>query len=251
MIVTAVRKSDRSFIGAFLPDVFSEIYQLFRYPSYSSEDGQQEWSSCANLSIAMHFSSVQPIFELRITIYWISLETIVNSIKFLFDTSLPCVVGHEMHFLCVGFAVPSTVGSPLLDDAVAFGEICGWIRFQPRDVHKCNGLFLDSNKEDILSIALLELFRTTRTTLHCPFHESSLSIRHRMGCRRYFVANRLEVLLDEDDSRSSSRVREHGSFLLVSQLHVAIQTLRSQCLFPRCVNKPMDCSLSTGLTVLT
>ena len=36
-----------------------------------------------------------------------------------------------------------------------------------------------------------------------------------------------------NDSRSSSRVREHGSFLLVSQLHVAIQTLWSRCLFPR------------------
>ena len=45
-----------------------------------------------------------------------------------------------------------------------------------------------------------------------------------MGCRHYFVADRLEELLDEDDSRSSSRVREHGSFRLVSQLHVAIQT---------------------------
>ena len=56
-----------------------------------------------------------------------------------------------------------------------------------------------------------------------------------MGCRRYFAASRLEVLLDEDDSRSSSRVREHGSFLLLSQLHVAIQTLWSQCLFPRVV----------------
>ena len=32
-----------------------------------------------------------------------------------------------------------------------------------------------------------------------------------MGCRHYFVANRLEVLLDEDDFRSSSRVRERGS----------------------------------------
>ena len=42
-----------------------------------------------------------------------------------------------------------------------------------------------------------------------------------MGRRRYFVASRLKVLLDEDDSRSSSRVREHGSFLLVSQLHEA------------------------------
>ena len=39
-IVTAVRKSDRSFIGAFLPDLFSDIYQFFFYLSYSSEDGQ-------------------------------------------------------------------------------------------------------------------------------------------------------------------------------------------------------------------
>ena len=38
--VTAVRKSGRSLIGAFLPDLFSEIYQFFRYLSYSSEDGQ-------------------------------------------------------------------------------------------------------------------------------------------------------------------------------------------------------------------
>ena len=88
-----------------------------------------------------------------------------------------------------------------------------------------NRSLLDSHEEGILNIALLELFRTTRITLHCPFHESSLSNRHRMGCGRYFVANRLEVLVDEDDFRSSSRVREHGSFLLVSQQHVAIQTL--------------------------
>ncbi len=116
---------------------------------------------------------------------------------------------------------------------VATGEKFGWIRFQPRDVHKCNGLFLDSNKEGILSIALSELFRITRITPHCPIHESSLSHRHWMGCRRYFTANRLEVLLDEDDSRASSRAHEHGSFLLISQLHVAIHTLSSQCLFPR------------------
>ena len=56
------------------------------------------------------------------TIYWISLETIVNSIKILFDTSLSRAVGHEMLFLCVGFAVPSTVGSSLLDDVVRDGE---------------------------------------------------------------------------------------------------------------------------------
>ena len=96
---------------------------------------------------------------------------------------------------------------------VAIGENYDWIRFQPRGVHKCNRLLHDSNQEGILSIALLELFRTTRITLHCPCHESSLSIFHWMGCRRYFVAIRLEVLLDEDDSRSSSRVFEHGHFL--------------------------------------
>ena len=45
-----------------------------------------------------------------------------------------------------------------------------------------------------------------------------------MGCRRYFATSRLEVLVDEHDSRSSSRVREHGSSLHVSHLHVAILT---------------------------
>ena len=115
----------------------------------------------------------------------------------------------------------------------AIGENFGWIHFLSRDVHECNRQFLDSNKESILSVALSVLFRTTRITLHCPIHGSSPSIRLWMGCRRYFVANRLEVLVDEDDPRSSSRVREHGSFLLVSQLHVAIQTLWSRCLCPR------------------
>ena len=57
-------------------------------------------------------------FELRITIYCISLETIVNSIKILFDTSLPRVEGQEMLFLCVSFAVPSTTRSSLSDDVV-------------------------------------------------------------------------------------------------------------------------------------
>ena len=46
-----------------------------------------------------------------------------------------------------------------------------------------------------------------------------------MGSRHYFVVDRLEELVDEGDSRSSSRAHEHENFLLVSQLHVAIQTL--------------------------
>ena len=94
------------------------------------------------------------------------------------------------------------------------------------------------------------MFRITWITLHCPIHESSLLILHWMGCWRYFVASRLEVLLDEDDSRSSSRVREHGSSLLVSQLHVAIQTFWSQCLCPRAEWKNRLVCPHTSLSVL-
>ena len=54
--------------------------------------------------------------------YWISFETSVNSIKIIFDTSLSRLVGHEMLFLCVGFAVPSTMRSHLFDDVVRDGE---------------------------------------------------------------------------------------------------------------------------------
>ena len=73
-----------------------------------------------------------------------------------------------------------------------------------------------------------------------------------MGCRHYFVADRLEALVDEGDSRSSSRLREHGCFRLVSQLHVAIpDTLEVDVSSSRCVHKSIDCSLPTGRTVLT
>ena len=35
-------------------------------------------------------------FELRKTMFWISLEAIVNSVKFLFETSPPRIVGHAL-----------------------------------------------------------------------------------------------------------------------------------------------------------
>ena len=73
-----------------------------------------------------------------------------------------------------------------------------------------------------------------------------------MGCRHYFVVDRLEALVDEGDSRSSSRVREHGSFRLVSQLQVAIQTpLKSMSISSSCVIKLVGCPLTTGRPVLT
>ena len=46
-----------------------------------------------------------------------------------------------------------------------------------------------------------------------------------MGCRHYFVVDRLGELVDEGDSRSCSRAHEHDNFRLVSQQHVAIQIL--------------------------
>ena len=55
----------------------------------------------------------------------------------------------------------------------------GWIRFQPRDVRRCNRSLLDSNREGIENTAFSEVFRITQITLHCPFHESSLSNCHK------------------------------------------------------------------------
>ena len=49
----------------------------------------------------------------------------------------------------------------LREHPVAIGEIFDWLHFLSRDVHKCNSLFLDSNKEGILRVALLELFYIT------------------------------------------------------------------------------------------
>ena len=46
-----------------------------------------------------------------------------------------------------------------------------------------------------------------------------------MDCRRYSAASRHEVLLDENDFRSSSQAYELGDVLLLSQLHVTILVL--------------------------
>ena len=40
---------------------------------------------------------------------------------------------------------------------IAIGENVGWLHFLSRDVHKCSGQFLHSNKEGTLSIAPLEV----------------------------------------------------------------------------------------------
>ena len=114
----------------------------------------------------------------------------------------------------------------------------------------CSRSPLDSSREDIENIALLELFRITRITLQCPIHESSLWNCYWMGCRRYFAAGRLEVLLDEDDFRSSSKALKRVCFLFVSQLHVQSRHSEVNVYFLALCDKSMDCSLSTSLTVL-
>ena len=85
-----------------------------------------------------------------------------------------------------------------------------------------------SAKFALLCIALQELSRITR-----PWFLSSSWTFHWMGCRLYFIADRLEELVDEDDFRSFWRALERGNFLLLSQLHATILVLWSRCLFPR------------------
>ena len=181
---------------------------------------------------------------MRITIYWISLETIVNSIKILSGTSLPRIVDHKKLFLCVGFAVPRAVVSLLLDDVVPDGEciqspatqILTGFSFNKEMSRSAKNHFLIQIKKIFWALPLLELFHTTRRTLHCPCHESSsLSNFCWKGCRCSSVASGLKSL-SMRETRSSPLFLEHENFLLVSQLLVALQTLWNQCLFHRDVS---------------
>ena len=160
--MTAVRKSDRSLIGAFLSDLFSEMYQFFPISLISLK-------GCAvRVVFLCQFIHCDALllnpanFELRITIYWISLEKIVNSSKILFDTSLPRVVDHKMLFLCVRFAVPSTMGSPLLSDVVRDGDC-----IQSPLTKIFTGFAF--NKEMSTSAIDHSLIPTRRHSEHCTF----------------------------------------------------------------------------------
>ena len=172
--------------------------------------------------------------------FWVANHDILGLVEidrefhrnFFWDiTSSRC--GPHSTLSVLHFAVPSTMRSPLLDDVVRDWENIQspFVKVLAGFAFNQDGSLLDSNTESILSIALLELFRITRITLHCPFHESLLLILYWMGCKRYFAANRLQVLLDADDSRSSCTC----SWTHLSQVHVTIQTLWSQFLFPRVV----------------
>ena len=114
---------------------------------------------------------------------------------------------------------------------VVVRETFFWIRCHSSIVRKCSTQSRHSHKEDSENSALLVLFRTTLITPHNSIRGSSPSIFCWMGCRRFLLQVGLKCS-SMDDSRSSG-VREHGSFMLVSHLHVTILVLWSQCLFPR------------------
>ena len=130
---------------------------LVRFSSFSyiSHTPQRMGSRCGLPVPIYPLASTSPRpanFELRVTKNWISLDTIVNSITILFDTFPPGIMGYEVLLLCFSFTVTCTTR----EHPVAIGADVGWIHFLSRDVQKCNELFLDSNKEGILSIALLK-----------------------------------------------------------------------------------------------
>ena len=146
-----------SLIGAFLPDVFSvryQFYDIFQIPQrIGGRCGLCQFIHCDALLLG------PANFELRITIYWTSLETLVNSILILFNTSLPRNVGHKMLFLCVGFAVPSTAGSLLLDDVVR-----NWESIQSPLTKILTGFaFNQEVSADAIDHSLIPIEKTLRT----------------------------------------------------------------------------------------
>ena len=119
MIVTAARMSDRSRIGALLPDLFNVRLS-----------GQTVGVILLCRLVRFGALLLGPAnFELRFTIYLVSKKTIVNSFVMFFlavisfATSLPRVERDMVLFLCFSFTVPSTIWSPLLDHVVRAREI--------------------------------------------------------------------------------------------------------------------------------
>ena len=128
-------------------------------------------------------------FQLRITIDLVSEKSIVNTFEMFtlsfrsFAASLPRIPGYKVLFLFFSFTVSSTVATPFLDHVVRdresiqslFIELSAGFAFNQELSASAVDNSLIANREDIENIALSELFRTTRITLHCPIHGSSPS----------------------------------------------------------------------------
>ena len=165
---------------------------------------------------------------MRITIYWISLETIVNFIKFLFDTSLPRVVPRN------ALSVPPFCRAGWRGHPIAIDQHFDWIRFQPRDVHKCSRSLLDctfgivshNSKNSILPISRIIAFESSLNGLLTFF-----------ACKLAWSASRwgwLSIFF------TSSRTRKFSACFTTARGNP--DTLKSMSISSRGANKPMDCS---------
>ena len=155
--------------------------------------------------------------------------------------SPPRIVGYEVLLLCLD------------------GKVRDWENIQLPSVKMSAGF--NFSQEMSTSAINFSVFPIQRHSEHCNVgivlhdsnsstlscHESSSVIPREMCCRHYFVAYRIEDLVDECDSRSSSGVREHGNFSACFTTSGGNpDTLKSMSIFSRCVNKSIDCSLPTG-----
>ena len=163
IIVTAVRKSDRSLIGAFLPDLFSNVFDISNIPQkMGSRSGLPV---PIYLSIAMHFSSVQPILSCDANHDILDLvgngrEFHHNS--FWYISSAHCGPQNAL-------SVPQFCRAGWRGHPIAIDQHFDWIRCQPRDVHKCNrslldctfGIVLHNSKNSTLPISRIIAFESS------------------------------------------------------------------------------------------
>ena len=201
---------------------------FFRYLSNSSEDGQQEFVPLPTYPSRCHsprFSQFLSCESRDTRSHWKR-----SCIPSFFDTSLSRVMGYGMLFLCVGFAVPSTVGSLFLDDVVRDGESIQ----SPLTKILIGFTYNQEMSTSAIDHSLILLDKASHNSNSSTLPMSRIIAFESSLCGLWTFANRLELLVDEDDSRSSSRVREHRSYCLVhnfmwqsrhSQLSLFLRTM--------------------------
>ena len=229
LIETAALKSDRSFIGPCLPDLFKVRYHL------SLVSSPFLWSKFTSMVFFCKFVQLFALLfcpsdcVLCFTTYWISEKSIVNTCKMFtlrvdfLAASLPRIPGYMVLFFVLrscrvehhGCVLYLSRSSGKRVHPVVVCWIFFWIRCQSSIVRKCSTQFLDPNKEDSENIVLLVKFRTTRITSHYPNRGSSPSNFSEWVVDEY-------LLLDEDDFRSLLQALELGDVLLLLQLHVTV-----------------------------
>ena len=120
LIETAALKSDRSFIGPCLPDLFKVRYHL------SLVSSPFLWSKFTSMVFFCKFVHLFALLfcpsdcELWFTVNWISEKSIVNTCKMFtlrvdfLAAPLPRIPGYMVLFLFFGFAVSSTMAASFL-----------------------------------------------------------------------------------------------------------------------------------------